>query len=69
MASGAELQDSQGTNAKILQLLPYYVLGHLSAHILLDQTYTEREGVKTLTLAPIQGSQCADCRSEAISES
>jgi hypothetical protein len=72
MASGAELQDSLGTNAQSLQLLLDYVLGHLSAQILVEQTYTtilrEREGVKILTLVPIKGSQCADHRSEAVSD-
>ena len=63
MASGAE------SGAQSLQLLPDYVLGHLSAQILVEQMYTtilrERGGVKTITLFPIQGSQCADRRSEA----
>jgi hypothetical protein len=72
MSPGAELQDSLGTNAQSLQLLPKYVLGHLSAQILVEQTYTtiprEREGVKTLTLVPIKGSHCADRCSEAVSD-
>jgi hypothetical protein len=73
MASGVELQDSLDTNAQSLQLLPDYVLGHLSAQILIEQMYTtilrERGGVKTLTLVPIKGSQCADRRSEAVTDS
>lgn len=71
MAPGAELQDSMGTNAQSLQLLPNYALGHLSAQILVEQTYTtilRERGVKTLTLVPIKGYQCADRCSEAVSD-
>jgi len=59
-----------GAAAQSLQLLPDYVLGHLSAQILVEQTNTtilrERESVKTITLFLIKGSQCADHRSEAV---
>jgi hypothetical protein len=67
---GAQLKDSLNTNNQSLQFLPD-IRRHLSPKILEEETHTailwKKEGVKTHTLALINGSQGNGHGSEAIS--
>ena len=69
-AARAELNDTLDTDARNLELLPDDTLRHVSAEVYDQHTHIfilrEREGVKTHTLAPIEGSEGIDRGSEAV---
>jgi hypothetical protein len=66
--AGSQMRDSLDTNVQGFELLPNDFFRHNNVQDLYQKAHTtvlrEREHVKTHTLLPIEGPQCADRGSE-----